>query len=74
MVNAGGVIYAVDDLCTHDHGPLGDGEIVDDDQVKCPRHGARFSLKTGKALSLPAVKGIKAYPVVVEDGHVYVEI
>lgn len=74
VVNAGGVIYAVDDLCTHDHGPLGDGEIVDDDQVKCPRHGARFSLKTGKALSLPAVKGIKAYPVVVEDGHVYVEI
>jgi len=74
VVNAGGMIYAVDDLCTHDNGPLGEGEIVNDDQVKCPRHGARFSLKTGQALSLPAVKGIRSYPVVVENDHVYVEL
>jgi len=74
VVNEGGRLYAVDDLCTHDNGPLGEGEIVNGDQIKCPRHGARFSLETGRALSLPAVKGIKAYPVLVENDRVYVEI
>ncbi len=53
-----GQVYAIDDRCTHDDGPLGEGELLDGCEVECPRHGARFSLKTGKALCLPAVGDI----------------
>ncbi len=66
-----GQVYAIDDLCTHDGGPLGEGE-VDDCQVECPRHGARFDLKTGKATCLPAVGGVSVYSVEVRDGDIYV--
>ncbi len=57
--------YAIDDLCTHDGGPLADGE-VEEDQVICPRHGARFSIRTGAALTFPAVTPVDSYPVRVE--------
>ncbi len=57
--------YAIDDICTHDGGPLADGEI-EDDQVICPRHGARFSIRTGAALSFPAVTPVESYPVRVD--------
>lgn len=63
--------FAVDDRCTHDDGPLGEGEL-DDAQVECPRHGARFDLRTGKALTMPAVVDIAAYPVRVVDGELEV--
>jgi len=57
--------HAIEDICTHDGGPLAEGEI-EDDVVICPRHGARFSIRTGAALSLPAVTGVESYPVRVE--------
>jgi 3-phenylpropionate/trans-cinnamate dioxygenase ferredoxin component len=63
--------FAIDDLCTHDDGPLGEGEL-DDAQVECPRHGARFDLRTGKALSLPAVVDIASYPVRLVDGEIQI--
>lgn len=58
-------LYAIDDLCTHDGGPLAQGD-VDGDQVICPRHGARFSIKTGAALTFPAITPVDTYPVRVE--------
>lgn len=64
--------YCIADLCTHDGGPLGDGEIVDC-QIECPRHGARFDVRTGKVTRLPATDPIPVYPVVVVDGLIYVE-
>ena len=67
IFNIDGTFYAVADLCSHDNGPLGDGE-VEDHCVICPRHGARFDLKTGNAVTLPAVHGIHSYPVRVKDG------
>ena len=66
LINQGGTIYAIDDLCTHDHGPLGDGRI-EDFEIICPRHGARFDLRTGKATRLPAVEDIHSYPIRIRE-------
>ena len=71
LFNIGGDYYAIADLCSHDDGPLGDGE-VDDHTVACPRHGAKFDLRTGEALTFPAVEAIPAYPVRVVDGMIQV--
>ena len=64
---------AIDNVCTHDGGVLGEGEL-DDCQVECPRHGARFELLTGVVTALPAVFPVNAYPVRVVDGEVQVDI
>lgn len=68
-----GAYFAIADLCSHDDGPVAEGE-VEGHEVICPRHGARFNLHTGKALTLPAVVDIPAYPVRVEAGEVLVGI
>lgn len=73
IFNIGGEFFAVGDLCTHDDGPLGDGD-VEEFQVICPRHGARFDIQSGKALTLPAVEDIPAYPTRVIDGQVEVGV
>lgn len=65
--------FAIDDICTHDGGPLADGE-VEGDQVICPRHGARFSIKTGAALTFPAVTPVESYPVRVEGDELLIGI
>ena len=71
VFNILGEFYAVGDVCSHDDGPLGDGEL-DDHKIICPRHGAKFDVKTGKALSLPAVVDIPVYPVRVRTGNIEV--
>ena len=73
LCNVDGTFYAIDDVCTHDGGPLGEG-YLEGDQIECPRHGARFDVKTGKALTLPAVMPVQSYPVQVEGGEVKVGI
>jgi 3-phenylpropionate/trans-cinnamate dioxygenase ferredoxin component len=62
LFHIGDGLYAIEDLCSHDNGPVGEGEL-NDTEIKCPRHGARFDLTSGKALSMPAVVDIPAYPV-----------
>jgi 3-phenylpropionate/trans-cinnamate dioxygenase ferredoxin subunit len=62
IFNIANEYYAIADLCSHDDGPLGEGEL-EGHQVACPRHGARFDVRTGEALTLPAVEDIPAYPV-----------
>src|SRR5512142_580260 len=69
--NVDGKFYAIGDVCTHDNGPLGDGEL-DGYQIICPRHGAHFDIRTGKALTLPAVVDTPWYPTRVVDGWVEV--
>lgn len=64
-------IYAIDDRCTHDNGPLGEGELLDG-EIECPRHGARFDIKTGKALCLPAVGAVATYDVEVRNGEIWI--
>jgi 3-phenylpropionate/trans-cinnamate dioxygenase ferredoxin subunit len=73
VFNIAGSYYAIGDVCSHDDGPVGDGDL-DGYQVVCPRHGARFDVRTGQALSLPAVIDIPAYPVRVVDGRLEIGI
>ncbi len=68
-----GGFYAIDDTCTHDDGPLGDGWL-DGTAIECPRHGARFDVTTGKVLCLPAAVPVNAYPVKVEGDEVKVNV
>lgn len=73
IFNIAGKFYAIGDVCTHDDGPLGDGEI-EEFNVVCPRHGAEFDVRTGKVTSMPAVVDIPAYPVRVVDGMIEVGV
>lgn len=71
IFNIAGEMYAIADVCSHDDGPVGEGELHDY-EIDCPRHGASFDVRTGKVLSLPAIVDIPAYPVRVVDGEVQV--
>src|SRR5512137_1275109 len=72
VVNLDGQFYAVEDVCTHDGGPLGEGKL-DGCELVCPRHGARFDVRTGAATRMPAIEPAPTYAVRVEDGDVLVE-
>jgi 3-phenylpropionate/trans-cinnamate dioxygenase ferredoxin component len=70
-----GELYAIEDRCSHDDGPLAEGDWEPEDLVVvCPRHGSRFDLRTGRPLTLPAIVPVETFPVRVEDGIVKVEI
>lgn len=69
LFNLDGEYFALDDVCTHDGGPLSDG-VVQGDNVACPRHGACFSIRTGAVTAPPAVEPVRAFPVRVRDGVV----
>ncbi len=73
ICNVDGTFYAIDDICTQDGGSLDQGELLGD-QIECPRHGALFNVKTGKALTLPAVAPVKSYPVQVDGDDIKVEV
>jgi 3-phenylpropionate/trans-cinnamate dioxygenase ferredoxin subunit len=70
--NIGGELYAIDNVCTHDGGPLGEGRLRGN-RVICPRHGAAFDARTGKVLTLPAVRSVNSYPVTVDGDGVYID-
>jgi len=72
LVNLDGEFYAIEDVCTHDGGPLGEGELEGHELI-CPRHGARFDVRTGDALTLPAFEPAPTYEVRLEDGDVLIE-
>ena len=74
VFNIAGKLYAIADLCSHDNGPLGDGELETEFEVACPRHGAHFDVRNGYAMSLPAIEDIPAYPVRITDGSIEVGI
>jgi 3-phenylpropionate/trans-cinnamate dioxygenase ferredoxin subunit len=73
LINHAGEYYAISNVCTHDDGPLGEGE-VEDHQIICPRHGARFDIRTGEVLALPAIKDIPVHPLRVVDGMIEIGI
>jgi 3-phenylpropionate/trans-cinnamate dioxygenase ferredoxin subunit len=72
LCNVDGALYAVEDVCTHDGGPLDQGELQDC-RIMCPRHGATFDVTTGAALTPPAVVPLATYPVRVEGDDVFVD-
>ena len=69
---AGGRVHAIENRCTHDDGPLGEGELVGD-RIECPRHGALFDVTTGRAETLPAIGKVACYPVEIVDGEIRVD-
>jgi 3-phenylpropionate/trans-cinnamate dioxygenase ferredoxin subunit len=73
LFNLNGELYAIEDICTHDGGPLVEGEIVNDCQVECPRHGARFDIRTGAAVSFPAFQPTTTYEVRLDGNDVLIE-
>ena len=75
VYNLGGEYYAIEDRCSHDDGPLAEGDFdAEDAVVVCPRHGSRFDIRTGRPLTLPAYEPVETFPVTVEDGWVKVDV
>ena len=72
LFNLNGEFYAIEDVCTHDGGPLVEGEIVGEHEVRCPRHGARFDIRTGAALSMPAFEPTASYDVRIEGNDIWI--
>jgi 3-phenylpropionate/trans-cinnamate dioxygenase ferredoxin subunit len=68
-----GEFHALDDRCTHDGGPLGEG-ILEGFKIICPRHGAQFDIRTGLALTMPATRSTAYHPVTVEGDEVFVQL
>lgn len=75
VCNVDGNYYAVEDICSHDDGELvsGEGKLIESCQIECPRHGARFDVKTGMAKRMPAVAPIKTYKVNVVGDDLEIE-
>ena len=73
LFNVDGVIYAIDNICTHDNAPLSEG-VVTDGCVTCPWHGAQFDLATGQVMTPPAVEDVNTYEVVVSGDDVCLEL
>jgi 3-phenylpropionate/trans-cinnamate dioxygenase ferredoxin subunit len=75
VFNLDGELYAIEDRCSHDDGPLVEGDWEPDEAVViCPRHGSRFDIRTGRALTLPAYLPVETFPVRVEAGIVKVTV
>ena len=72
VFNLDGDIYALEDMCTHDGGPLATGRIVEGCQVECPRHGARFDIKTGNAMCMPAFMPTPTYEIKIEGDEILI--
>jgi 3-phenylpropionate/trans-cinnamate dioxygenase ferredoxin subunit len=73
LFNVDGSYFAIDDVCTHDGGPLAEGEFSGC-EIRCPRHGARFDVRTGKALSFPAVEPVATHQVEVRGDDILVAL
>jgi 3-phenylpropionate/trans-cinnamate dioxygenase ferredoxin component len=75
VFNCAGTVYAIEDRCSHDDGPLVEGTL---DQtrctIECPRHGSLFDLATGQPLTLPAYIPVDTYPVIIEDDKIKLEV
>jgi 3-phenylpropionate/trans-cinnamate dioxygenase ferredoxin component len=72
LCNVDGELYAVEDVCTHDGGPLDQG-VLEDSIIECPRHGATFDVRTGAALTLPAIEPLPTYRVRVDGDDVFID-
>ena len=73
IFNIAGQFYAIGDICSHDDGPVGEGDL-EGYNIVCPRHGGEFDIRTGQAVQMPAVVDIPAYPVKIVDGMIQVGI
>ena len=75
VYNLNGEFFCIEDRCSHDDGPLAEGDFdVDEGYAVCPRHGAHIDIRTGRALTLPAVEPVETFTTRVEDGILKVEV
>jgi 3-phenylpropionate/trans-cinnamate dioxygenase ferredoxin subunit len=75
VVNCAGTLYAIEDRCSHDDGPLAEGEFdASTCTVECPRHGSLFDLTTGRPKTLPAYAPVRTFPVSIEDDTISLEV
>jgi 3-phenylpropionate/trans-cinnamate dioxygenase ferredoxin subunit len=75
LFNCKGQILAIEDRCSHDNGPLAEGEFDEDNcTVECPRHGSLFDLQTGNPKTLPAYQPVETFAVRVEDDIIKLEV
>ena len=73
LFRVGGCLYCIDDVCTHDGGPLGEGRLHDH-AIACPRHGAKFDIRTGRPLTMPATVPTLVHEVKVVGEDIFVRI
>jgi 3-phenylpropionate/trans-cinnamate dioxygenase ferredoxin subunit len=73
VCNVDGRLYAVEDVCSHDDGPLGEGEL-DGFCIECPRHGAQFDVRDGAVVTPPASAPIRSFPLRIENGEIQIEM
>jgi 3-phenylpropionate/trans-cinnamate dioxygenase ferredoxin subunit len=75
VFNCGGTLYAIEDRCSHDDGPLAEGPFdAESCTVECPRHGSLFDLTSGRPKTLPAYQPVQTYPVTIEDDTIKLEV
>lgn len=75
VFNCAGTLYAIEDRCSHDDGPLVEGKLHEDAcTIECPRHGSRFDLKTGQPTTLPAYIAVDTFPVIIDDDMIKLEV
>ena len=73
LCNVDGEFYAIANVCTHDHGPLGAGYLTGE-EIECPRHGARFNVRTGEVKVLPAIMPVPTFEVRIEGDDILVDV
>jgi len=73
VFDLGGTLYCIEDVCTHDDGPVAEGPVTEN-MIECPRHGARFDIRTGAVMGMPAVMPIRTFQVKVDEGAVLVQV
>jgi nitrite reductase/ring-hydroxylating ferredoxin subunit len=74
LINQGGEFYAIGNECTHAGAPLGEGELIEENQLECPLHGSVFDITTGEPVVGPADEPVPSYPVKVQDGVVKIAV
>jgi 3-phenylpropionate/trans-cinnamate dioxygenase ferredoxin component len=75
VFNCGGSVYAIENRCSHDDGPLIDGVLYQETcTIECPRHGSLFDLKTGKPKTLPAYVPVDTFPVIIDQDMIKLEV
>jgi 3-phenylpropionate/trans-cinnamate dioxygenase ferredoxin component len=75
VFNCGGQLYAIEDRCSHDDGPLAEGTLDPEAcTIECPRHGSLFDLKTGKPKTLPAYVPVDTFPVIIDEDMIKLEV
>jgi nitrite reductase/ring-hydroxylating ferredoxin subunit len=74
LINSGGQYYAIGNECTHAGGSLGEGDLVEENQIECPLHGSVFDITTGEVVVGPADEPVPSYEVKVENGIISVAV